>query len=288
MGFEPNVEPSEVETANEFVERMKSTLEEAKSAIRKSKDDMTRYYDRRREPAPVFRPGDLVFLDSSDIQTTRPSRKLAHKWLGPYPVERAVGQSYRLQLPRSMQRLHPVFPVIKLRPAPPDPIPGRRQPPPPDPEVVDGEERWEVVEILNSRFFRKRLQYLVSWKGFGYEENSWEDEKDVDAPDLIREFYQSHPGAPRRIRAIQFGQLPFQFARADTAPKRGGSVRGTPFSGLRKVPTPGSGRTSQLQTTPYSVNAPSLAYCQVQSQKVNSKVPWNTEHGTSKVTLGQP
>ena len=227
MGFEPGVEPSKNETANEFVERMKSTLEEAKSAIQKSKDDMARYYDRRREPAPVFRPRDLVFLDSSDIQTTRPSRKLGHKWLGPYPVERAVGRSYRLRLPRSMQRLHPVFPVIKLRPAPPDPIPGRRQPPPPDPEVIDREERWEVAEILNSRFLRRKLQYLVSWKRFGYEENSWEDEKDVDAPDLIREFYRSHPGAPRRIRAIQFGQLPFQIAHADTAPKRGGSVRGT-------------------------------------------------------------
>ena len=47
MGFEPNVEPSWNETTNEFVERMKSTLEEAKSALRKSKDDMARYYNHR-------------------------------------------------------------------------------------------------------------------------------------------------------------------------------------------------------------------------------------------------
>ena len=70
---------------------MKSTLEEAKSALQKSKDEMTRYYNRRREPAPVYKPGDKVFLDSSDIQTTRPSKKLSHKFLGPYPVEKAVG-----------------------------------------------------------------------------------------------------------------------------------------------------------------------------------------------------
>ena len=97
----------------------------------------------------------------------------------------------------------------------------------------------------------------MSWKGFGYEENSWEDEKDVDAPDLIREFYRSHPGAPRRIRAIQFGQLPFQFARADTAPKRGGSVKGTPLSELR-VPqtTITTRRQVQLRdSTPCSVSA---------------------------------
>jgi hypothetical protein len=49
MGFEPNVEPSRNEVVNEFVDQMKSTLEEAKSALRKSKDDMARYYNRRRD-----------------------------------------------------------------------------------------------------------------------------------------------------------------------------------------------------------------------------------------------
>jgi hypothetical protein len=31
--------------ANEFIDQMKSTLEEAKSALQKSKDDMTCYYN---------------------------------------------------------------------------------------------------------------------------------------------------------------------------------------------------------------------------------------------------
>ena len=67
---------------------MKDTLEEAKSALAKAKDDMTRYYNRCRSPAPTFSPSDMVYLDSEDIQTTRPSKKLSHRRLGPYPVER--------------------------------------------------------------------------------------------------------------------------------------------------------------------------------------------------------
>jgi hypothetical protein len=165
----------------------------------------------------------------SDINTTRPSKKLAHKWLGPYTIERPVGRmAYQLRLPRSMQRLHPVFPVVKLYPAPKDPIPGRCQAPPPEPEIIGGEQRWEVEAILDSRMWNRKLQYLVAWKGFGYEENSWEDEKDVEAPALVKEFYRKHPGAPRRIRTIQFGQLSFRVARADTSPRGGGSVRGHP------------------------------------------------------------
>jgi hypothetical protein len=46
MGFEPNTEPSPKETANEFVDRMKSTLDEARAALQKSKDDMACYYNQ--------------------------------------------------------------------------------------------------------------------------------------------------------------------------------------------------------------------------------------------------
>jgi len=71
MGFEPRQNPSGLETVNEFTERMRMAIEEAKSAIRKAQDDMKRYYDRRRTLAPVFNPGNKVFLDASDIWTTR-------------------------------------------------------------------------------------------------------------------------------------------------------------------------------------------------------------------------
>ena len=47
MGFEPTRQPSKVEAVNEFADRMKGTLKEAKSALSKAKDDMARYYNQR-------------------------------------------------------------------------------------------------------------------------------------------------------------------------------------------------------------------------------------------------
>ena len=127
MGFEPHQPPSHFEAVNEFTDRMKDTLEEAKSALAKAKDDMAQYYNRRRSPTPSFSPGDMVYLDFEDIQTTRPSKKLSHRRLGPYPVERRVGKyTYRLVLPPPMRRLHLVFNIVKLTPAPDDPIVGTR------------------------------------------------------------------------------------------------------------------------------------------------------------------
>jgi len=40
MGFEPHQPLSHVEAVNEFMNRMKDTLEEAKSALAKVKDNM--------------------------------------------------------------------------------------------------------------------------------------------------------------------------------------------------------------------------------------------------------
>ena len=65
MGFEPRQDPSSLETVNEFTKRMESATEEAKSVIRKAQEDMTRYYNQRRSLAPIFKPGDRVYLDMS-------------------------------------------------------------------------------------------------------------------------------------------------------------------------------------------------------------------------------
>ena len=70
MGFELNQHLSRIELVNEFTEQMKNTLEEAKAALVKSKDDMARYYNQRRTPAPDYRLGDKVYLDVSNISTT--------------------------------------------------------------------------------------------------------------------------------------------------------------------------------------------------------------------------
>ncbi|GLB41115.1 putative retrotransposable element tf2 155 kda protein type 1-like [Lyophyllum shimeji] len=204
MGFEPRPLNSNNETANEFFKRMKLAQEEAKAALAKAKDDMARYYDQRRIPAPEYKPGDRVNLDASDIQTTRPSKKLSHRYLRPYTIERQVGPlAYKLRLPRSMSRLHPVFNAVKLRLAPPDPIPGRRARPPPPPTLIDDEEWFDVEDILDSRFFRRKLQYKVKWKGYGSEDASWEPVENVaHARDLVREFHRRHPDAPKQVRGM--------------------------------------------------------------------------------------
>jgi len=149
MGFKPRQNPSGLEMVNEFMKRMESATEKAKSAIYKVQEEMTQYYNQRRSPAPVFKPGDQVYLDASDIKTTRPSPKLSHHRLGPFKIECQVGLlAYCLKLPHGMRQLYPVFNMVKFSTIPEDLIPGRKPQAPPSPIVVDGEPEWEVEEIF--------------------------------------------------------------------------------------------------------------------------------------------
>jgi hypothetical protein len=52
-------------------------------------------------------------------------------------------------------------------------IPNRRHKPPP-PIVVDGEQEYEVEEILDSRISHHSLQYLVNWQSYDISECTWE------------------------------------------------------------------------------------------------------------------
>ena len=125
MGFEPSQWKSHLESVNKLKEHMEDALEEAKAALAKSGDNMAKYYDQRWTLAPDYKPGDKVYLDASDIQTNRPLRKLFHCRLGPFPIVKKVSNGvYQLQLPPSMSRLHLVFNIVKLTPAPVDPIKG--------------------------------------------------------------------------------------------------------------------------------------------------------------------
>ena len=118
--------------------------------------------NRRRRPAPNLIPGQKVWLLRRNISTTRPSSKLDVRRLGPFVVIGQIGTSaYRLALPPSMH-IHPVFHVSLLEPQVANTFPDRVVAPP-LPIQADGLLEFEVASIFNSRYFYRKLQYLIRW-----------------------------------------------------------------------------------------------------------------------------
>ena len=56
---------------------------------------------------------------------------------------------------------------------------------------VEGVEEWEVEKILNKKKMKGVVKYLIWWKGFTVEEDTWERKENLkNAEELIEEFEQ--------------------------------------------------------------------------------------------------
>ncbi|MBW0477260.1 hypothetical protein O181_016975 [Austropuccinia psidii MF-1] len=109
----------------------------------------------------------MVWHFSKNIKSTRPTKKLSERWLGPFPI---------------------------LKKEPPPPI------------IIEEEEEWEVSKILDSKIRRGKLWHLVEWKGFSQdpERYTWEPTKNLkNFPELIKDLHSLYPGktGPNSSRA---------------------------------------------------------------------------------------
>jgi len=165
--------------------------------------------DAKRTPAPDFKVGDQVYVKAKYFWSTRPSKKLSEKNLGPYTIIAQVGSlSFTLRLPDSMHAVHPVSHVSQLEPAIPNTIPDRIQPPPP-PVEVDGEPKFKVSEILNSKVDCQRrmckLLYLVRWSGYEGtdKEMSWLLATELgNATELLENYHVWYPDKPGPLASM--------------------------------------------------------------------------------------
>ncbi|MBW0495557.1 hypothetical protein O181_035272 [Austropuccinia psidii MF-1] len=119
----------------------------------------------------------MAFFKEHQINQTH--QKLSERWLGPFKILKKVStNAYHLKLPSQWKSIHPVFCISLLEPVKTSTIPNRHQEPPP-PIIIEGEEEWEVSRILDSKLKRRKLWYLVEWKGFSQdpERSTWEPAK---------------------------------------------------------------------------------------------------------------
>ena len=214
-GLEPRREVKS-QAAQDFVDDLTKARTEVQATLTKAAETMKTFYDKKRADTRNYNRGDRVWLEGSNITTTRPSKKLGEKRYGPFEVLGKEGlTAYCLKLPATWKKIHPVFNEALLTPYKPPTYPQQQQPRPAPPIIVEGDEEYEVDEILDSRMRNSKLQYLVRWKDYPARVDwTWEPESNIThAPEAIKDFHTKNPSAPRRLpldtRTILFHRIPY-------------------------------------------------------------------------------
>ena len=202
-GFKLNRPLDLAATADELAtstDKAKIARVEAADAISFAQMHQKFHYDRRHQPM-YLRKGDEAFirLHHGYQIPSATSKKLSQQYVGPFRILERVGkQAYKLDIPVHW-RVHPVFSLAQLEPAPPGPDPFKRpMPEHPESVFVEGDTaEWKsyVVErLLNKRVRhtangKEITEYLVKWQGYGPEFDTWYKIEHLDnCMDLVEEY----------------------------------------------------------------------------------------------------
>lgn len=138
--------------AEDHVEYIKLLHKSLQNEILHAQTAQKAFADTKRLPAPPFKEGDRVWLLRKHIKTTRPSSKLDYKRLGPFEILRMIGKvAVELKLPQTM-KIHPIFHISLIKIYKTSNI--RPQQPDPPPIEIEGEQEWEVKEILSTKIMK--------------------------------------------------------------------------------------------------------------------------------------
>lgn len=123
---------------------------------------------------PTFQVGDLVLLSTANLRLKLASKKLEPKWIGPLKILQIRGPNTVLLEPTPrLKDIEPIQNVLFLKPYKTRPAELGPQVIHLPPEIIKGEEEFEVEDILAHRYKGKKLEYLVRFKSYGPEEDKW-------------------------------------------------------------------------------------------------------------------
>jgi hypothetical protein len=200
----PSTTPTNDDTQEGYINHIVSVQGLVTRNLKATQEEMKKYANIKRKDAPEFKIGDLVMLDGRHIQTRRLKVKLDHKKHIPFAIEKVVSPiAMRLSLPRKW-KIYNTFQVSLL-----EPYNNGTRPPPDLLRIIDesadieGNEEWEIEEILSSRKVKGKVLYRVKWKGYPLKKDHTEEPYEsfiVGGLQSLQKFHSRNPGMPRDQR----------------------------------------------------------------------------------------
>ena len=190
MGYEPQALPDITNKTNlpaveKRLDEIVKARNKASAAHKLARQTMKNWIQSKFTP---FINGDKVWLEARNLRRNIVNPKFATKREGPFKITKVLSSlSYQLEIPKTW-KIHLVFHASLLTPYKENNIHGPNYPQPP-PDLINGEEEYEVEWILKHQGCPKHHQYLIRWKGYAANEDSWQSEANLrNASELLQEY----------------------------------------------------------------------------------------------------
>jgi hypothetical protein len=258
-------------------------LEFARSRLLESQERQIANAARR---TAAFIVGDRVLLSTEGLVLRGQGNKLCSRFIGPFVITAIVNaNAYTLALPPQLKALHPTLNISKLNPYRDGLVefptrPRRYDRPAPTAEAdSNGQAEFEVELVLAQKGRGRGMRYLVKWKGYPPEENTWETRSNL------------LPGAREALEeyeANQLGNVPVESVAVMTVgPQRieAGSV------GENVTGQPSGAAPCKLLTESFKGNTSAIISAQKvppRTLPISAKSDIPCHHGDGTTSVGYP
>jgi hypothetical protein len=179
----------------EFLEKLQVIRENTCLAIARAQNEQAKYYNKGRKDVPPFKVGDKVLINPHTLdwkESKGDGSSLSRRWIGPFEILQKINpKTYRVRL----DDRYPGFPLFNydhLKPYHESPEELGTQTTLPELRTQKAAtEEYEVEHILGKKYnkSRKTHMWLVRWKNYGLQHDSWQTKKDLrNAPEALWDF----------------------------------------------------------------------------------------------------
>ena len=186
--YESIRERLQIDRVKNISEQMNKTLIFACEALIKTREQMMNQANKHRKKIN-YKIESRMFLNERNIITARFFKKLNDKMLNSFQIINLVDSFYKLKLLKTMH-IHDVFHSELLHLVINDSLSDQKN------ElsrliVINDEDEWKIDDILNFRWYRRRLQYQVKWKNYDNDLNWYnaDDDEFMNAQEMIDDFH---------------------------------------------------------------------------------------------------
>ncbi len=186
--YESTRERLQIVRVEDIFNHMNKMLIFAREALIKTRKRMMKQANKHRKKIN-YEIKSKMFLNERNIVTARLFKKLNDKMLDSFKITDSVDFFYKLKLSDTM-RIHDVFHSELLCSAVNNSLSDQKN------ElsksiVINDENEWKIDDILNSRWYQRRLQYQVKWKNYDNDLNWYnaDDDKFMNTQNIVDDFH---------------------------------------------------------------------------------------------------
>ncbi len=186
--YESSCERLQMIKVKNIFEHMNKTLKFAHKSLVKTWKEMMKQVNKHRKEVD-YKIKSKMFLNERNIVTAKSFKKLNDKMLNSFINLNFVNSSYKLKLSEFMH-VHDVFHSDLLRSVVDDLLSDQKNEFS-DLIVINDEDKWEIDDILNFRWYQRWLQYRVKWNDYDNDLNWYnaDDDEFINTQKIIDDFH---------------------------------------------------------------------------------------------------